>query len=37
MRLFNTEGPNRPDDHYCLPPLTRWDMDEVPTLIDRKT
>jgi len=37
MRFFNTEGPNRPDDHYCPPHLTRWDMDEVPALIERKT
>ncbi len=29
MRFFNTEGPVRPDDHYILPPLSRWDMDEV--------
>jgi hypothetical protein len=36
MRFFNTEGPNRPLDHYCLPPLKRWDFDEVLALIDRK-
>lgn len=36
MRFFNTEGPVRPDDHYCLPPLLRWDLDEVLGLIDRK-
>ena len=36
MRFFNTEGPNRPADHYCLPPLQRWDLDEVLALIDRK-
>jgi hypothetical protein len=29
MRFFNTEGPVRPDDHYTLPPLTRWDLDET--------
>jgi len=36
MRFFNTEGPVRPDDHYCLPPLSRWDLDEVLSLIDQK-
>ena len=23
MRFFNTEGPVRPDKHYCVPPLAR--------------
>ena len=36
MRFFNTEGPVRPDDHYCLPPLQRWDLDEVLMLIQQK-
>ena len=36
MRFFNTEGPVRPDDHYCLPPLQRWDLDEILRLIDQK-
>jgi hypothetical protein len=36
MRFFNTEGPIRPADHYCLPPLSRWDLDEILTLIDQK-
>lgn len=36
MRFFNTEGPVRPEDHYCLPPLTRWDLDQVLMLIDQK-
>ena len=36
MRFFNTEGPVRPDDHYILPPLSRWDMDEVMMLIEQK-
>jgi Cdc6-like AAA superfamily ATPase len=36
MRFFNTEGPVRSADHYCLPPLSRWDLDEVLALIDRK-
>ena len=36
MRFFNTEGPNRPDDHYSVPPLERWDLDEILMLIDQK-
>jgi len=36
MRFFNTEGPVRADLHYCLPPLGRWDLDEVLTLIERQ-
>ena len=36
MRFFNTEGPVRPADHYCIPPLTRWDLDQVLTLIEQK-
>ncbi len=36
MRFFNTEGPVRPDDHYCLPPLLRWDLEEVLRLIEQK-
>jgi hypothetical protein len=36
VRFFNTEGPVRPDIHYCLPPLTRWDLAEVLTLIGRE-
>jgi hypothetical protein len=34
-RFFNTEGPVRPDEHYCLPPLGRWDLDDVLDLIAR--
>ena len=36
MRFFNTEGPVRSDDHYMLPPLSRWDMDEVMMMIEQK-
>jgi hypothetical protein len=36
MRFFTTEGPIRPDDHYSLPPLQRWDLAEILTLIDQK-
>ena len=34
MRFFNTEGPNRPDRHYSLPPLERWDLEEILMLIE---
>ena len=33
MRFFNTEGPVRAGDHYCIPPLTRVDLDEVLALV----
>ncbi|MCF8005182.1 MAG: AAA-like domain-containing protein [Chromatiaceae bacterium] len=36
MRFFNTEGPVRADDHYSLPPLQRWDLEAVLTLIEQK-
>jgi hypothetical protein len=36
MRFFNTEGPVRPDMHYCLPPLYRWDLGEVLELIEQQ-
>jgi len=36
MRFFNTAGPVNCDDHYCLPPLERFDLDEVIMLIDQK-
>ena len=36
MRIFNTTGPVRRDEHYCLPPLTRLDLDETLFLIDHK-
>ena len=36
MRFFNTEGPVRADRHYCLPPLARWDLDEVLGLIEQE-
>ena len=29
MRKFNTEGPVRPQRHYCIPPLDRLDLDDV--------
>ncbi|QVL49953.1 MAG: AAA-like domain-containing protein [Thiocapsa sp.] len=36
MRFFTTEGPVRPDRHYSLPPLSRWDLAEVLSLIDQE-
>ncbi len=36
MRFFNTEGPNVAADHYCLPPLARWDLEDILMLIDQK-
>ena len=33
MRFFNTEGPIRPEKHYCVPALERLDMDEVLRLV----
>ncbi len=32
-RFFNTAGPVRPGRHYCVPPLERFDLDEVLGLI----
>ncbi len=36
MRFFNTEGPVRPDRHYSLPPLRRWNLEAVMALIDQE-
>ena len=36
MKLFNTEGPIIPEDHYYIPVAQRIDLDEIETLIDRK-
>ncbi|ETW96399.1 MAG: hypothetical protein ETSY1_26740 [Candidatus Entotheonella factor] len=36
MRFFNTAGPVNPKDHYCLPPLKRFDLDSVLLLIQQK-
>ena len=36
MRFFNTEGPVRPDDHYCIPPLERIELDTVLGLVRDK-
>ncbi|HEC84045.1 MAG TPA: ATP-binding protein [Thioploca sp.] len=36
MRFFNNAGPVNCDDHYCLPPLSRLDLDDVLALIQQK-
>lgn len=36
MRFFNTAGPINPQDHYCIPPLTRFDLDLILSLIQQK-
>lgn len=36
MRFFNTAGPVRPEDHYCLPPLERVSLTEIMELIAQK-
>lgn len=36
MKFFNTAGPVNCEDHYCLPPLERFDFDEMLHLIDNK-
>ncbi|WP_089725964.1 hypothetical protein [Candidatus Thiosymbion oneisti] len=33
MKTFNTAGPVRPDKDYNIPPLARWDADEIRRLI----
>jgi len=36
MRFFNTAGPVNCEDHYCLPPLERFDQEEVERLLAQK-
>ncbi len=33
MKTFSTAGPAKPDKHYRIPPLSRWDADEIYRLI----
>ena len=35
-RFFNTAGPIIPEDHYHIPSLQRWDLEEILSLIDQK-
>ena len=36
MRIFNTTGPVRPNQHYCLPPLERFNLNDVLFLIEQQ-
>ncbi len=36
MRDFNTAGPVNPEDHYCVPPLDRVNLDEILSLVCKK-
>jgi len=36
MKFFNTAGPVNCKDHYCLPPLERFDLEQVTLLIEQK-
>jgi type II secretory pathway predicted ATPase ExeA len=36
MRFFNTAGPVDCTDHYCLPPLERFDLSEIEMLLAQK-
>ncbi len=36
MRFFNTAGPVDCKDHYCLPPLSRFNLSEILDLIHQK-
>lgn len=36
MRFFNTAGPVNPAYHYCIPPLERFDLDDVMLLIQQQ-
>ncbi|MFZ1709432.1 MAG: AAA-like domain-containing protein [Anaerolineae bacterium] len=36
MRFFNTAGPVNCEDHYCLPPLERFDLADILSLIEQK-
>ncbi|MEA3385018.1 MAG: ATP-binding protein [Thermodesulfobacteriota bacterium] len=36
MRFFNTAGPVNCEEHYCINPLCRFDLEEMLLLIDQK-
>ncbi len=36
MKFFNTAGPIKRDKHYALPPLERWDLQSILSLIDQE-
>ncbi|MDR0896215.1 MAG: hypothetical protein LBN06_13135, partial [Prevotellaceae bacterium] len=35
-KFFNTAGPIQPDIHYCVDPLTRFNLPEIESLIDQR-
>ena len=35
-KFFNTEGPIKPDLHYQVAPLQRWDLEEILLLINQQ-
>jgi len=35
-KFFNTAGPVNAQDHYCLPPLTRFNLTDIEMLIDQE-
>ncbi|MCB1190342.1 MAG: AAA-like domain-containing protein [Leptospiraceae bacterium] len=35
-KFFNTAGPIKPENHYHIPPLERWDLDEITVLIEQE-
>ncbi len=36
MNFFNTARPVNQAEHYKIDPLSRWDMEEILTLIDQR-
>nr|VFJ91624.1 MAG: AAA-like domain [Candidatus Kentron sp. H]VFJ92695.1 MAG: AAA-like domain [Candidatus Kentron sp. H]VFJ99498.1 MAG: AAA-like domain [Candidatus Kentron sp. H] len=36
VKTFSTAGPVRPDKHYNIPALSRWDADEIYRLIEEE-
>ncbi|HRI55610.1 MAG TPA: AAA-like domain-containing protein [Anaerolineae bacterium] len=36
MRFFNTAGPTNCQKHYCVPPLTRFNLDDILGMINRE-
>jgi len=34
--FFNTAGPVNSDKHYCLPPLNRFNLEEILSLIEQE-
>lgn len=34
MKTFNTAGPVKPNNHYSISPLARWDTEKICRLIE---